>query len=61
MRPRAQTRLILVLLCTCTAGGCRFTLLSSSIWQQPEPLETVLGDDGREPAATRSLQPSGIE
>ena len=53
MRPRAKTCLTLVLLCTCTAGGCRFTLLSSSVWQQPEPLETVLGDDVRKTAATR--------
>jgi hypothetical protein len=53
MRPRAQPRLILVLLCTCAAGGCRFTLLSSSVWQQPEPPKTVLGDDGRETAAPR--------
>jgi hypothetical protein len=53
MRPRATIRLILALLCTCAAGGCRFTLLSSSVWQQPEPLETVLGDDGRETVATR--------
>ena len=53
MRPRAHTRVILALLCTCTAGGCRFTLLSSAVWQQPEPIETVLGDEGREPAANR--------
>lgn len=53
MRLRGKTCLILALLCACAAGGCRFTLLSSSVWQQPEPLETVLGDDGRETAATR--------
>lgn len=53
MRLRGKTCLILALLCACTAGGCRFTLLSSSVWQEPEPLETMLGDDGRETAATR--------
>lgn len=53
MRPRAKTCLILALLCTCAAGGCRFTLLSSSAWQQPEPLENPLGADGRGAAATR--------
>jgi hypothetical protein len=53
MRPRAKTCLTLVLLCTCAAGGCRFTLLSNGAWTQPEPAEMVLGVDGREATASR--------
>lgn len=53
MHPRTKPCVVLALLCACGLSGCRFTLLSGSVWETIDPLGRTADTEQTAAASTK--------